>query len=175
MLFRSCSYDTTACASPPDPPVLALAFSPIKQFDFSWAAVPGADLYQLLESASPGDPYVQLGGDLVGTSVSFEMPLHFRTGASYVLRACNAVGCADSAAVPVANSMAAAVGYLKASNTDPGDGFGDQIEMLAGMKWQCDAVLKRKVPAPHAAAVDDDIGRDMSRPLGGLVVNPFDR
>ena len=39
-----------------------------------------------------------------------------------------------------------------------GDGFGDQVEMLAGVQRQGDAGLARKLPAPHAAAVDHDIG-----------------
>jgi hypothetical protein len=45
------------------------------------------------------------------------MPLHFRFEASYVLRACNAVGCTDSAPVSVVSSLSEAVGYFKASNT----------------------------------------------------------
>ena len=42
--------------------VLELSFSAIKQFDFSWAAVPGAEFYQLLESPALGEPFVQIGG-----------------------------------------------------------------------------------------------------------------
>jgi hypothetical protein len=90
-----CGYETSGCA--PGMPVLGLSFSQVKLFDFSWAAVPGAEYYQLLESPALGEPYGQLGGDVVGESVSFEIPLHFRWQASYVLRACNAVGCTDSA------------------------------------------------------------------------------
>ncbi|MEX1363042.1 MAG: FG-GAP repeat protein, partial [Nannocystaceae bacterium] len=124
-----CSYDTTACANPPDAPVLALGFSPIKQLDSTWAAVAEAEYYQLLESAAPGEPFVQLGGDIVGESASFEMPLHLRWEASYVLRACNVAGCTDSAVVDVVGSLAEAVGYVKASNTGASDLFGWSVAL----------------------------------------------
>ena len=35
--------------------------------------------------------------------------------------------------------------------------------MLAGMQRQGDADLRGEVAPPHAAAVDDHIGRDMAR------------
>jgi hypothetical protein len=117
-----CGYETSGCA--PGTPILDLSFSEVKRFDFSWAAVQGAEYYQVLESPALGEPYGQLGGSVVGESVSFEMPLHLRWQASYVLRACNAAGCTDSAAVDIVASMVEAIGYLKASNTDADDGFG---------------------------------------------------
>ena len=39
----ACAYDTTACRNLPAAPALVLAFSQVKQLDFSWSAVPGAD------------------------------------------------------------------------------------------------------------------------------------
>ena len=44
----------------------------------------------------------------------------------------------------------------------PLDRFGHQVEMLAGMQRQGDAVLIGQVAAPHAAAVDHDIGGNMA-------------
>ena len=70
----------------PNAPVLVLGFSQIKRFDFGWTSATGADYYQLLERASPVDPFVQIGGDITGESVSLEMPLHLRLEANYVLR-----------------------------------------------------------------------------------------
>jgi FG-GAP repeat len=134
-----CSSDTSGCADLPDAPLLELGFSQVKRFDFSWAAPIGAEYYQLLESPAPGEPFVQLGEDIVGESVSFEMPLHFRWEASYLLRACNGAGCTDSAAVDVVGSLAEAIGYgvgawsqqayVKASNTDAGDHFGFSVAL----------------------------------------------
>jgi len=120
-------YDTNGCT--PGMPVLNLSFSQVKRFDFSWMAVQGAEYYQVLESPALGEPYGQLGGDIIGESVSFEMPLHFRWQASYVLRACNAAGCTDSTAVDVVGSLAEAVGYVKASNTEADDWFGVSVAL----------------------------------------------
>jgi trimeric autotransporter adhesin len=127
--FPDCSYDMGGCANPPAPTTLSLSFSEIKRFDFSWGPVAGADYYQLLESPAPGDPFAQIGEDMVDESVSLEMPLHRRFGASYVIRACNALGCADSAGVEVVDSMVDAIGYVKASNTEANDAFGTSVAL----------------------------------------------
>jgi hypothetical protein len=42
------------------------------------------------------------------------------------------------------------------------DRFGDNVEMLAGMQRQRHARLRGKIAAPHAAAIDHDVG-DMCR------------
>jgi hypothetical protein len=124
-----CAFDLGGCLNPPGVPVLMLGFLQVKRFDYSWAAVQGAEYYQVLESLALGEPYGQLGGDIIEESVSFEMPLHFRLGASYVLRACNSVGCTDSAAVDVVGSLAEAVGYVKASNTGGFDSLGTTLAL----------------------------------------------
>jgi hypothetical protein len=115
--------EPAVCGVAPEP-VLELSFSAIKQFDFSWAAVPGAEFYQLLESPALGEPFVQIGEDIVGESISITMPLYLRVNASYMLRAYNGDGCVDSAIVDVASSLTEAVGYFKASNTGWYNYFG---------------------------------------------------
>jgi hypothetical protein len=120
----ACEYATSGCA-----PRLNLSFSQVKRFDFSWVAQRGVEHYQILESVAPGEPYVQIGADVIGESVSLEMPLHFRWEASYVLRACSAVGCTDSAAVDMVGSLADAVGYIKASSSGEGDSFGAKVAL----------------------------------------------
>ena len=119
------------CEGPPEATVLTLNFSPVKQFDFSWAAASGATFYRLLERPTPNAAYVQLGADILVTSTSRTMPLHLRFGASYILEACNDAACTGSAPVDVVDSMAAAVGYFKASNTGAGDNFGWSIALSA--------------------------------------------
>jgi hypothetical protein len=121
--------ETTGSVLPPDAPVLELAFLQVKQFEFSWGAAAGADYYQLLESATTGDPFVQIGPDLFVAPFSVTQPLHFRLEASYVLRACNVAGCTDSATLVVMDSLAAAVGYFKASNPDASDAFGTSVAL----------------------------------------------
>jgi hypothetical protein len=117
--------------SVPEAPVLQLSFSQVKQFEFSWAETVGAEHYQLLESADVGEGFVPIAGDIVGQSISIRMPLHFRAGASYQLLACNEAGCAESEVVDVVGTLAEAVGYFKASNTDAGDFFGWDIALSA--------------------------------------------
>jgi cysteine-rich repeat protein len=118
---------TTLCVAPEV--VLELSFSAIKQFDFGWAAVPGAEFYQLLESPALGEPFVQIGEDIVGESISISMPLYLRVNASYRLRACNADGCVDSASVAVASTLTEAVGYFKASNPGVSYYFGASLAL----------------------------------------------
>ena len=123
-----CAYDSSGCGNLPAP-ALMLSFSSIKRFDFGWAAVAGADHYQLEERVAPGQPFVQVGGDIVDLSISLTMPLHLRHEASYRLRACNVEGCSSSAVVDVMSSLAEAVGYFKASNTGASDRFGTSVAL----------------------------------------------
>jgi hypothetical protein len=57
------------------------------------------------------------------------MPLHLRFEASYFLRACNGLGCTDSAPTSVMGSLAEAVGYFKASNSGSTDAFGTSVAL----------------------------------------------
>lgn len=123
---------TTSTGEPlPDVATLKLSFSQVKQFNFSWDAAGGASYYQLLERPSIDVAYENLGGDIVGESISVTMPLHFRLGASYILRGCNDGGCTESEAIEVADSLNTAVGYFKASNTGQGDYFGYDVAFSA--------------------------------------------
>jgi hypothetical protein len=101
----------------------------VKQFRFDWDAAVGVDRYELLESASPGWPFVPLAVDLEGESTVLEMPLHLRSGAQYSLRACHGADCVESAPVSVVGSLAEAVGYVKASNTGVNDWFGLEVAL----------------------------------------------
>ncbi|MEM9459822.1 MAG: integrin [Myxococcota bacterium] len=125
-----CTLDPSGCSNEaPAAPALALGFSPIKQFDFTWPAVPNADYYQLQQSASFGEPFVPASGDIVGESFSLTVPLHFRHESSYRLLACNQAGCTNGAPVSVIGTLAEAIGYFKASNTEAGDSFGYDVAL----------------------------------------------
>lgn len=126
--FDACTTECTDFAAP----VLSLSLAQVKQFEFEWAAVTGADYYELLESPDAGAPFVQVGGDINGLSTSLTVPLHFRLDASYELRACNiGEGCTESAAVETPGALVEAIGYVKASNTDAGDFFGTNATISA--------------------------------------------
>ncbi|MFV8755138.1 integrin [Nannocystaceae bacterium ST9] len=120
------SWDTEL----PEPPTaFELEVAPIKQFEFHWAESEGARYYQLLESVAEGEPFVQVGADILGLSTSRTVPLFARVGASYVVRACNDLGCTDSDVVEVAGTLTEAIGYFKASNTGMEDFFGIQVSL----------------------------------------------
>jgi hypothetical protein len=105
-----------------------LTLSQVKQFDFAWPPVVGAEYYQLLESADMGEPYIQVGQDIIGLSTSLTVPLHFRVNASYKLRACDGNGCTDSEPIDVTGTLVEAIGYFKASNTNSED-FGLSVAL----------------------------------------------
>lgn len=149
-----CAYDATGCEyDPPAQPVLELSYSQVKRFDFGWSPV-GAEFYQLLESPSPGEMFVQTGDDVVGESTSLVVPLHRRFEASYLLRACNILGgCTDSEPVSVMGNLAEPIGYFKASNTGMLDYFGASLALSGdGRTLAVGAVLEDSI----ATGIDGD-------------------
>lgn len=122
---------TSGSSGAPDAPSLRVGFSAIKQFDFSWSAAAGAEDYQLLEKAGPAAEYVVLAEGIVGEAIPQTVPLHLRSRASYLLRACNVIGCTDSEPVDIDDPLIGAIGYVKASNTQTNDVFGTQIALSA--------------------------------------------
>lgn len=124
-----------SCAAPggaPAAPVLSMAPQPIKTLGFIWSPVAGATEYRLLERADAGaEPALvaTLPGGSTGHQHTVFLPE--RVNASYHLQACNAVACAESNSVTVDASINAAIGYLKASATMPGDRFGYRVALSA--------------------------------------------
>jgi hypothetical protein len=121
-----------SCAALDTPAALSLAYG-VKQLHFSWTAVDGATFYQLRENPGDAAGYAQIGGDLPVPAASYDHGIFLprRLGASYILSACNDVGCKDSAPVFVSSSLVEAVGYLKASTTGQEDGFGLAVALSA--------------------------------------------
>lgn len=163
------SSDSTTGPEPVDeiPGVvkLDLAFAQIKEFRFTWNEVEGADYYQLYEKADIGEPYSQILGDLDAANVTATVvqPLHFRPNASYILRACNTAGCSESDEVAVMSTMAAAVGYFKASNTDGADDFGARLALSADGRTLA-------VSARGEASVNGDQADDSAPGTGAVYV-----
>lgn len=121
--------ESETTGEPAQPPVLSLGFSQSKQYDFSWAAIPGNELFRIFESVDGLAPFVQIGDDIAGfsTGVSFAMPLHFRRHASYMLRACDGAECRDSSPVAVDAAQVGAVGRIMPAAFDGADSFGYDI------------------------------------------------
>ena len=117
-----------ASPSPTQSPTLSLTYD-TNQINFTWAAVEGATHYQLFESPDGVSGYTQIGGDLEDTSYELAISLPQRVNAKYLLKACNSEGCSSSTDVFVGAELAAAIGYLKASNSNAGDTFGYAIAL----------------------------------------------
>lgn len=97
-------------------------------FRFTWNGVAGATAYRLLEDPGSGI-FTQVGGDLTSTSYFHQVPLWQRVNAQYMVQACDAAGCTNSAPLAVSGLIPDAIGYIKASTPGTGDLFGVSIAL----------------------------------------------
>lgn len=123
---------TTVPGNAPLAPTLSFSAQSIKTFRFTWADVAGESEYRLLEQADTGSGFTQVA-TIAANSISHDLAVFLprRVNARYILQACNASGCADSAAVTVSGNLAAAAGYVKASNPESDDWFGFSVALAA--------------------------------------------
>ncbi len=113
-------------------PTLSLTPQSIKTFRFTWTDVSDETEYRLLENPDGSSGYAQVATIAAGSTSHYHVTfLPRRINASYILQACNSGGCTDSAPVFVSDSLATAVGYVKASNAEAGDYFGYSIALSA--------------------------------------------
>ena len=110
-----------------------LDITAIKTFRFSWEDVALATSYRLLENADGISGFTQVGPDIQAGVETTDLiaTLYKRTNASYVIQSCNAAGCVDSDPLFVSGTLAEAIGYIKASNTDAFDSFGNSVSLSA--------------------------------------------
>jgi hypothetical protein len=168
ILLTACGDGGPTSNLPPPTPAVSYA---LKQLEFSWPPVTGATFYKLLEDPD-GDgpaPYAQVGSDLSTTSVSLEIFLPGKVNALYKVSACDALGCTDSAPISLGNNLVAAVGYFKASNTDPFgyDLFGISVALSSnGDTLAVGAYLEDS----NATGVEGDQGNDLAWNSGAVYV-----
>ncbi|MCF6324763.1 MAG: FG-GAP repeat protein [Gammaproteobacteria bacterium] len=133
ILLTACSSGGGGSAAQPPTatsPAMAatatLTFEQTKNFRFSWVDVSDASHYKLLENPDGLSGFSQVGTDIPqGTQgTDHIVPLPKRLNAQYILQSCNATSCTDSAPLSVSNTLVAAIGYFKASNTEMSDQFG---------------------------------------------------
>ncbi len=133
-VFISVAPPATSCTSGgggnattlPAEPTLKVQVQLVKVFRFSWADVPGATEYRLLEDPDSASGYRQVASIAPGVcSHELQVSLPLRVNASYVLQACNAAGCASSAVATVTRAaLNHGVGTFSASNGSFNDQFG---------------------------------------------------
>lgn len=113
-------------------PVLALTPTAIKAFHFSWAGVAGASEYRLLEDADGTSGYTLIATLPAGsTQIDHAVFLPERINARYLLQACQASACVDSAAVTASGPLVEAIGYVKASDPASDAQFGQGMALSA--------------------------------------------
>lgn len=122
----------------PTAPVLSLAVA-TKQLVFSWPADADVDHYQLMSNPDGATGFAQTGDDIpaASTATTLEIAVHRLNwpNATYLLQACNKNNqCSDSNTVSTLDSMAQAIGYIKASNPDAYDNFGISVALSADGK-----------------------------------------
>ncbi len=115
------------CAS--TPPKLSLT-SNIKQLRFTWTPMLGATYYKFMTNQDGASGFTQIGTNLTVTNANVDIAIHRYNWSktSYLVSACNTANvCADSNTVfPLAEAVKS-IGYVKASNSGPGDAFGASI------------------------------------------------
>lgn len=123
---------------PPPPPTGAPSVTvdaDIKQLIFSWTEVTGSTHYKLLENPDGSSGFTQVGADIPAGTLTLSLPIavHFHDfGRSlYIVQACDASGCTDSAEVNAVNVMLSTIGYFKASNTSERAFFGYSVLLSA--------------------------------------------
>jgi hypothetical protein len=103
----------------------------LRELIFDWDPVPGAAHYELLANPDGHSGFTSVSGQIPASrtraGVSVSVHLQHWSSALYMVAACNAAGCRNSAPVSASDQMLDAIGYLKASNTNADDGFGSGV------------------------------------------------
>jgi len=178
-VITSCGGGGNGPVSQPPPPAPAAPSVNVnvglKQLIFSWAEVPGATHYRLLENADGNSGFTQVGADIpAGTlSVNLEIAVHFQdfANALYILEACNTTGCTISTEVNAMNGMLAAIGYFKASNTEAYDQFGPAVALSADGTT---LAVGARLESSNATGVGGDQINTSARDAGAVYVFRFD-
>ncbi|MGB5081357.1 MAG: integrin [Burkholderiales bacterium] len=101
----------------------------MKEVQLTWPAANGAAFYRVLENPDGVSGFVQVGADLTALSFNHTIPVHRRLNASYIVEACNNIGCTSSAPQAPGANLTQAIGYFKASNTGADDRFGIAVAL----------------------------------------------
>ena len=127
----STTTTTTITAAPAIAAASTLSFESNKTFRFTWSDVSDATYYQLMENPDGASGYTQVGSNIVqGNGVTNHIvPLHSRVSAQYILKSCNSFGCTSSSTLSVSGTMTNSISYLKSSNTQINDWFGDVLDV----------------------------------------------
>lgn len=156
LLLQGCGGDFIGAwlTTTPTMPEVTLSPTATKTFAFNWNDVPQESEYRLLENPDGASGYSQVAViPADSTEYDLAVSLPQKINASYILQACNKLGCTDSDAVFVSGSLAEAAGYVKASNTTAGDLFGAQVALSGNGRVMAVGAIRE-----DGSGGDQDIG-----------------
>ena len=169
--------DGGGSAAPPLPPQAPSVNvdAGLKQLIFSWAEVPDATHYRLLENPDGHSGFTQVGPDIpsgtLSVTLNISVHLHDFVNALYFVQACNSIGCAGSTEITAMNIMLGTIGYFKASNTGDGDLFGWAVALSADGNTLAVGAL---IEDSNATGVDGDQHDNSTSASGAVYIFRFD-
>lgn len=138
---------TCLSAIAPSAPTVSVSYD-TKTVRLSWDSVANANYYRIAKNPDGVSGYSQIGSDQTSTVYSDVLALHLSDwlNLSYIVSACNDVGCTESSPI-TSLSLLQAIGYFKASNTDAENQYagrfgasvalsGDGLTMAVGAIWE---------------------------------------
>ncbi len=129
----SSSGDSASTTKPAAPSLKSINTEGIANFRFTWDAVSNVSHYQLFVNPDGSSGFTEIGDKIDSSLTSFDLsvPLYDQANAQYILAACNAAGCSDSATMfpPGASALNAAVGYIKGDTPFREARFGYSVSL----------------------------------------------
>ena len=161
---------SVANAAPPAAPQVTMG-ADIKLLRFDWEPVAGASYYQLRFRPGGSSVYRPIGERIPAAITQTEqaLPVHLQdwTRMRFIVAACNSAGCTNSAALNPRSLMLDTIGYLKASNTELGDAFGQNMALSAdGYTLAVSAWFE----SSNASGVNGDQNNNLSQHSGAVYV-----
>jgi hypothetical protein len=156
---------------PPSSPPMMISAG-LKQFVFDWIGVDFATHYLVLEDPGDGSGFAQVGPMHAATDrqAKLDVALHRVNWPNirFRLDACNAHGCTPST-IKLAGSLlvVGSIGYVKASNTEQGDQFGQAVALSADGNTLAVGSLNED---SNATGVDGNQGDESAQDSGAVYV-----
>jgi hypothetical protein len=132
-LLYGCGGGSSSGGGLSGPTDLTLDVQAVKTFHFTWPDASDETEYHLLENPDGGAGYTQVA-TIPANTTSYEHTVFLpeRINASYILEKCVDGTCSQYlSTVNVSGTLTSGIGYVKASNTDTYDYFGQSVALSA--------------------------------------------
>jgi len=134
----ACAFSSVVLAAPPPAPQISVAATDIRQLEFSWEPVRGAQRYELWFQSAPRAQWVKYTEQPAQRAPLFRIgvPVHLLDWrqARYYVKACSTAGCTPSNTVSVDGEQLAAMGFIKPRGPINHHYFGSNVAASADGK-----------------------------------------